>query len=113
MGATCHSAGRSDGRTAAYLAAAMTCAVLTLLAAWLRETPMFWRNAGGYPILLRDAVRVGFLPLLAAHIGLSAWVWWRVVERVVSGRPPRGAILSVACLLAILTAVSALVILVN
>ncbi len=34
----------------------------------LRETPMFWRNAGGYPIWLRDLVQGGFYPLL----GLTA-----------------------------------------
>jgi len=31
----------------------------------LRETREFWFNSGGYPILLRDIVRVFYYPLLA------------------------------------------------
>ncbi len=41
-------------------------ALLLLGAALLRETPEFWRNEGGYPEFLREAVRWGFpcgLPL--------------------------------------------------
>jgi hypothetical protein len=44
---------------------------------FLRENPSFWRNSGGYPILLRDAVLVGFYPLLVftvlGIVGLTAF----------------------------------------
>lgn len=37
--------------------------LLALAAVW-RETPEFWRNAGGYPVLLRECVYFGFYPLM-------------------------------------------------
>jgi hypothetical protein len=41
----------------------------------LRENQVFWTNAGGFPILLRDLVRWTFVPLLIATaialLGLS------------------------------------------
>jgi hypothetical protein len=43
-------------------------AMALVIGAWLRETPLFWRNAGGYPILLRDLVRGGFLVLFTADL---------------------------------------------
>jgi hypothetical protein len=30
----------------------------------LKETPVFWRNEGGYPVELRDFVKLWFYPLL-------------------------------------------------
>ena len=30
--------------------------------AWLKETPIFWRNVGGYPLWLRELVLEGFYP---------------------------------------------------
>lgn len=42
--------------------------ILLLATVW-RETPDFWRNAGGYAVVLREGVRFGYYPLL----GLS-WV---------------------------------------
>lgn len=38
--------------------------------ALLREDPMFWRNAGGWPIWLRELVKDTFYPLLAGELGL-------------------------------------------
>ena len=37
---------------------------LLAILSFLRETPIFWTNLGGYPIWLRDLVRIGFYPLL-------------------------------------------------
>jgi len=42
--------------------------------AWLRETPLFWQNAGGYPVWLRDAVFSLFYPWYALSLlGLVFW----------------------------------------
>ena len=47
--------------------------LLLILAALLRENPMFWRNAGGYPIFLRDLVEILFYPaLLGYFLGTAA-----------------------------------------
>lgn len=45
--------------------------------ALLREDPLFWRNAGGWPVWLRETVYLTFYPLLAAELmvllALSTW----------------------------------------
>lgn len=64
------SAPRRDATRTAVPVAALLLAIVTVTGAWLRELPLFWRNAGGYPIWLRDAVRDGFAPL--AMLGLAA-----------------------------------------
>jgi hypothetical protein len=48
------------------LSAVLHFSVLCLLAVFavLREQPLFWRNAGGWPAWLRDFVAVSFYPLL-------------------------------------------------
>jgi hypothetical protein len=38
------------------------------LFAWLREEPLFWTNAGGWPIWLRDLVGISFYPLLLIQL---------------------------------------------
>jgi hypothetical protein len=47
--------------------------------ALLKEDPMFWRNAGGWPIWLRETVKFTFYPLLASELlvllALSACVF--------------------------------------
>lgn len=48
--------------------ASLGCGGVLLWFAWLRETPEFWRNSGGYPLLLRDAVLVLFYPLLVVSV---------------------------------------------
>ena len=50
----------------------LTCFGLVILAgAILRETPPFWLNAGGYPVALRDWVRLGFYPGLGVYFLLQ------------------------------------------
>lgn len=49
-------------------------ALVLLAAAILRETPIFWRNAGGYSVELRDAIHWGFPPLLVADVVLVAFL---------------------------------------
>jgi hypothetical protein len=52
------------------LFAALNFFVLFLLAVFavMREQPLFWRNAGGWPIWLRDLVAVSFYPLLGLEL---------------------------------------------
>jgi len=38
--------------------------------ALLREDPMFWRNAGGWPVWLRELVHDTFYPLLGGELSL-------------------------------------------
>lgn len=45
---------------------------LVLCFSWLRETPIFWRNEGGYPLWLRETVLETFYPLLGVHVMLLA-----------------------------------------
>lgn len=55
--------------------------VALLCAALLRETPMFWRNAGGFPIWLRESVLVVFWPAVAAMAAggfVSIWLMFSV-----------------------------------
>jgi len=48
--------------------------------AWLREAPLFWRNAGGWPEWFRDTVRLSFWPLLSAQtVGLVVSSGWGVL----------------------------------
>lgn len=48
---------------------------------WLREDPSFWTYAGGYPVWLRQAVLVGFYPLLLAQMSLLAFLSWQMLRR--------------------------------
>jgi hypothetical protein len=50
--------------------------VMLVVAAVLRETPEFWLNAGGYPVMLRGCVRWLFLPcMLACLSGVAGGAW--------------------------------------
>jgi hypothetical protein len=46
----------------------------------LRETPVFWTNAGGYPYWLRDVARDWFYPLLFLSVGNLAGLCWLVLR---------------------------------
>ena len=46
--------------------------VLLVWFALLRENQGFWTNAGGYPIWLRDLVRLTYMPLFASSVLLLA-----------------------------------------
>jgi len=52
----------------------MILGLATLCGAILRETPLFWKNSGGFPIWLRETVQVFFYPGLALSLLLTAWV---------------------------------------
>lgn len=54
------------------------CALL-VIGAVLRETPVFWRNEGGYPVLLRLAVLWGFYPgLVLGGVATFLLTLWSV-----------------------------------
>ena len=43
--------------------------LVTLIAmALLKEDPLFWRNAGGWPVPLRDFVKLAFYPLFCVEL---------------------------------------------
>lgn len=61
---------------------------LLLVFAILKENPMFWRNAGGYPIWLRQMVLVTFYPALIVQIPLLLSHSWSVLKhRRIAGSP--------------------------
>ena len=55
----------------AALAAPTLFGAVVLAGAALKETPLFWHNAGGYPVELRALVREGFYPAYAIYF---SWV---------------------------------------
>jgi len=59
--------------------ALLTTLLLSGILLWfadLRENQMFWRNAGGYPVELRDLVETSFYPLaLATCTGIFLLGW--------------------------------------
>jgi hypothetical protein len=72
---------------------------LLLVFAWLRELPLFWMNAGHWPVWLRELVGLTFYPLLLLElsllIGVSAMSGWYLTAH----RPGAGALLLVLSLL--------------
>ncbi|MBB5350454.1 hypothetical protein HNR46_000678 [Haloferula luteola] len=53
----------------------------------LKEQPLFWRNAGGYPIWMRDTVRIFFWPFLIIFTGcLGMWSTWLLGAAANRGR---------------------------
>ena len=53
---------------------------LLIWAARLRETPLFWRNAGGYSEGLRDWVKIGFPVLYGVDLILVALAFFVVLR---------------------------------
>ncbi len=57
-----------------------------LVFVWLKEDPMFWLNAGGWPIWLREMVLITFYPLLFLEMCIlpgfaSLYMTWRRESR--------------------------------
>jgi hypothetical protein len=59
--------------------------------ALLKEEPLFWRHAGGWPVWFREFVRITFHPLLVLHGALLAAFTIRALLRGV----PRLALLMI------------------
>ena len=81
--------------------------------AWLREAPLFWRNAGGYPVWMRDTVALAFYPLLlwnVAALGLLAAI---LIRSPLPGARVLGRRMAWLALLGLLTAMTALVVIAN
>jgi hypothetical protein len=92
----------TNTRWRATTSVALALAGLTLVAAWLRETPLFWRNAGGYPLWVRAAVRAGFLPLACVDLTL-AWhlLAWAARAWARGRRLPSTRSAAILCVLAL------------
>ena len=73
------------------LGALLTGAILLAMSG-LRESQLFWRNAGGYPVWLREVVHYAFYPLLIGNMLLAIWASWLALRYVRTGRPARGAL---------------------
>ncbi len=70
-----------------------------LIGAVFRETSLFWRNVGGYPVALRDLVLTNFYPAFAIYfLGL---MFGSVAggQLLFRARRRRGGILLLICLL--------------
>lgn len=82
------------------------CALL-IAAALLRETPEFWRNSGGYPVILREILYWFFYPcLLLCTTGTAqgAWLAFHLLRK--QGR--EGWLLLILCVLQLLALVTIL-----
>ena len=92
-----------------HLGNALLCGLL-FIAAVLRETPDFWLNSGGYPVLLRGCVYWFFLPgAMICLLGVLCGVW--VSLRLLRQNGPGGWLGLAMCALQILalTAMAAIV----
>jgi hypothetical protein len=64
---------------------ALVLGVGLLMMAIERETPLFWRNSGGYPVWLRMFVLYAFYPALLGYTGYLTWVALLAVKAVRRG----------------------------
>jgi hypothetical protein len=55
--------------------------VLTTPLAVVREDPLFWRNAGGWPVWLRDLVNTAFYPLFGGQLAVMVLISGLVLYR--------------------------------
>ena len=67
-----------------------------LAGALLRETPRFWRNAGGFSVWFRDLVFAGFYPFLVVYffsLVFGSFTGWQLLR----ARSRSGGVLLLAC----------------
>ena len=57
---------------------------LLLWFCWLRETPIFWRNVGGYPVWFRELVLEAYYPVFGLNAAVM-FLYFYLILRV----PPR------------------------
>jgi hypothetical protein len=74
----------SAGRVSLALFALLGGVPMLIWFSWLRETPLFWRNDGGYPVWLRALVLHGFYPLFFSNLGGTFLYLWSLISH-----PPR------------------------
>ena len=53
---------------------------------WLREYELFWTNAGGYPVVLRELVLTGYIPILVFNSLLGLLYFGLLLARPVKSR---------------------------
>lgn len=46
-----------------------------------RESPLFWRNAGGYPTALRDFTLHFYYPILIGSMAICCALGWQLLRR--------------------------------
>lgn len=88
---------KSTGLTGLLLGALLTgFGLLVFGGAILRETPSFWRNAGGYSVGLRELVLAGFYPAFGIFVLLlvgAGFVGGKMLRQNIRA----GALLLLAC----------------
>ena len=52
---------------------------LLLWFCWLRETPIFWRNVGGYPVWFREVVLEAYYPVFGLNVALMLLYFYLIV----------------------------------
>jgi hypothetical protein len=57
-----------------------------LVFSFLRETADFWRHSGGYPLWLRDLVKIGYYPLLVGDLCILMGLTTVLCARLKQGR---------------------------
>lgn len=58
---------------------------LVLIAALLREDSLFWRNAGGYPVWVRDLVYALYYPSLLVYLAGVVGLSWFALRLLAGG----------------------------
>ena len=66
--------------------------MLLMVMAWLKEQPLFWRNAGGWPIGLREFVGWAFYLLLSLEGLFLAGFSIMLLASTVHGRRSGGTV---------------------
>jgi len=60
---------------------------LLLWFCWLREMPIFWRNAGGYPVWFREVVLEAYYPMMGLDVAVMLLFFYLILR--VPPRSPR------------------------
>ena len=84
-----------------------------LVAAVLRENPLFWRNVGGYPVFLREVVFMVFYPGLLGYIVGVAGIAWIAFKLLGAGFRSGGFLVLVSLIQGLLLAVILIIMLWN
>ena len=67
--------------------------IVLFIAAGYKENPVFWTNAGGMPVWLKDGILFGFFPLWALLFFMNAVAVAHLLRRARLGRPVLAAIM--------------------
>ena len=87
--------------------------ILLLAAALLRENPMFWRNAGGFPVFLREIVYVVYYPGLLGYLAGIVGISWIALKLLGAGYRSGGFLVFIGLIQGLLLAVILIIMLWN